>query len=483
MRRSFSIHTLGCKLNQLESEAVADAFRREGFQLLTGEGESRRNGGADIFVINTCTVTSKSEQKARRVIRNCLRQYRDASVIVTGCYARRDPAAIEALGAEEGGAERLFVVPGNMKDRLLDLPRLLGSGAGAGGGTGRNAAPLVGGWVRSLDMTGNPGAFRFVPRRFSFHSRSFIKIQDGCGMRCTYCAVRSARGPSQSLEREKVLSILRDLEAAGQGEAVLTGVNISQYRDPQNTDLGGLLAYLLKETRRIALRLSSLEPEGVDEKLAEILAHPRIRPHFHLSIQSGSASVLERMGRPYGPEKIRRGLELLRSVKNDPFLACDIITGFPVEDRGEFEKTAELCRAADFAWIHAFPYSPRPGTAAFSWTGRASEGEAGERVKILEKMALAGRKAYAGRWMGKELDACVEGKGEIKGLDDEKKSRYFAGLSDNYLKILIRFPEKPEFSPGRALRCRLGPLPQGTPPKRGDFDALAEFCGRTCDIL
>jgi threonylcarbamoyladenosine tRNA methylthiotransferase MtaB len=479
MRRSFSIRTLGCKLNQLESEAVADAFRREGFRLLPGEGDSRREGGADVFVVNTCAVTARAEQKARRVIRDCLRRHGEAAVIVTGCYARRDPAAVEALGAEGGGAGRLFVVPGNVKDRLLDLPRLLGSGPDGGGG---RAAPFVGGWVRSLDTGGSTGAFRFAPRRFSFHSRSFIKIQDGCGMRCTYCAVRSARGPSQSLEKERVLAILRDLEAAGQGEAVLTGVNICQYRDPQNTDLGGLLAYLLKGTGRIALRLSSLEPEGVDERLAEILAHPRIRPHFHLSIQSGSAAVLERMGRPYGPETIRRGLALLRSVKNDPFLACDIIAGFPGEDRGEFEKTAELCRAADFAWIHAFPYSPRPGTAAFAWTGRAGEGEAGERVKTLEEMALAGRRAYAGRWMGRELEACVEEKrGEDAG--DEKKSRYAAGLSDNYLKILIRFPDRPALSPGGAIRCRLGPPPGDSPPKRGNFDASAEFCGRICDIL
>jgi threonylcarbamoyladenosine tRNA methylthiotransferase MtaB len=472
--RSFSIHTLGCKLNQLESEAVADAFRQEGFELLTGKGESRRNGGADIFVINTCTVTSRSEQKARRLIRNCLRQYRDAAVIVTGCYARRDPGAIGTLGAEEGGEGRLFVIPGNIKDRLLDLPRFLNAGAG---GAGLSTAPLIGGWVRSLDTAGKPGTFRFVPRHFSFHSRSFIKIQDGCGMHCTYCAVRGARGPGRSLEKEEVLSVLKPLEEAGQGEAVLTGVNISRYQDRGNTDLGGLLKFLLKGTCRIALRLSSLAPDRIDEKLAEVLAHPRIRPHFHLSVQSGSVDVLKKMGRPYGPEKVRRGLELLRSVKDDPFLACDIITGFPGEGRGEFEKTVDLCRFGEFAWIHAFPYSPRPGTEAFDWKERASEREAGERAEVLSKMALKGREAYTKRWTGREVEACVEGKEEIRRPEDEKKFRYLAGLSDNYLKILIRLPEKETLPPGRALRCRLCALSPEVLPGRGGFDALAECRG------
>lgn len=476
--RSFSIHTLGCKLNQLESEALADAFRREGFEPVTGEG--CRPGDAGLFIINTCTVTSRSEQKARRLVRSCLRRYGNAPVIVTGCYARRDPGAIEALGAEEGGAGRLFVIPGHLKDRLLDLPRFLNAGSDADvpGGGAPAAVPLVDGWVRSLDMASAPGTFRFAPRQFSFHSRPFIKIQDGCGMRCTYCAVRAARGPDQSLEKEKALSLLAALEDAGHGEAVLTGVNISRYRDRDHTDLGGLLAFLLEGTRRIALRLSSLEPDGIDEKLAAVLAHPRIRPHFHLSVQSGSAAVLKMMGRPYGPGTVLRGLELLRSVKADPFLACDIIAGFPGEDPGEFAETEELCRAAEFAWIHAFSYSPRPGTAAFSLGGRVGEREAGERVKILSEMAVKGRVAYTGRWLGREVEACVEGKGERKVAGGEKKSRYLAGLSDNYLKILIRFPEETAFSPGRALRCRLAPLPRGVPPEKGDFDALAEYCGR-----
>jgi threonylcarbamoyladenosine tRNA methylthiotransferase MtaB len=470
--RSFSIHTLGCKLNQLESEALADAFRCEGFELLSGEGKGAGNTG--IFVINTCTVTSKSEQKARRLIRNCLKDHGGAPVIVTGCYARRDPGAIEALGVEEGAADRLFVIPGNIKDRLLDLPRLLNTGAVL---ENPDMVPLVGRWACSLDMAAEPDAFRFVPRRFSFHSRSFIKIQDGCGMHCTYCAVRAVRGPEQSLEKERVLSVLRSLEAADRGEAVLTGVNISRYQDQGHTDLGGLLAFLLGGTRRIALRLSSLAPDRIDKKLGEILAHPRIRPHFHLSVQSGSAEVLGKMGRPYGPGTVRRGLEILRSVKDDPFLACDIIAGFPGEDRREFEKTVEFCRSADFAWIHAFPYSPRPGTEAFSWKDRAGEREAGERVAALTRMAVNGRAAYAGRWMGRNVEACVEGAGETGPLGDKKNPRYLAGLSDNYLKVLIRFPERAALSPGRALRCRLGPLPRDVSPEKGGFDAMAEYCG------
>jgi threonylcarbamoyladenosine tRNA methylthiotransferase MtaB len=439
--RSVAVYTLGCKLNQLESEAVADAFRREGFSLIPwDEGSGRET--PDLLIINTCTVTSKAEQKGRRLIRKALRDYPEARVLVTGCYAQLDPAAIAALEADRAPAGgRLFVVKGDAKSVLLDLPRRIRDAsdppAALAGWCGASAARAAGG----------KGAFRFSPKEFSFHTRAFLKIQDGCDSHCTYCRVRLARGPSLSLGAERVLAELRELEERGCAEAVLTGVNITQYRD--SGGLAELLVRLLEGTRRIALRLSSLEPDGVSGELAAAAAHRRIRPHFHLSVQSGSSAILKKMGRRYDGETVERAAALLRSVKTDPFLACDIITGFPGETEAEFERTRLLCERTGFAWIHAFPYSKRPGTPACSFQETVSERDAVRRVDMLLELARSGRRAYVQRWQGREITALVE-----EGKTD--RAGYCRAMAENYLKLLVSYAGEAAPAPGTALRCRIG---------------------------
>jgi threonylcarbamoyladenosine tRNA methylthiotransferase MtaB len=262
------------------------------------------------------------------------------------------------------------------------------------------------------------------------------------------------------------------LEEKGYAEAVLTGVNITQYRDSASCrDLAGLLEYLLVGSRTIALRLSSFEPEGINDKLAAILAHPRIRPHFHLSVQSGSQQILGKMGRPYSPETVAQGAALLRSVKDNPFLACDIITGFPGETEAEFEKTLVLCRNIGFAWIHAFPYSKRPGTAACSFREPVSERDATRRVDTLLELARHGRRQYIQSWAGRELEALVE-----KG--DTGKPGYCRGISENYLKLLIKYSTQDSPRPGTVLRCRVEEAP-ALHEKSGEpeYDAEAEEIG------
>jgi threonylcarbamoyladenosine tRNA methylthiotransferase MtaB len=446
---SAALYTLGCKLNQLESESIADAFRKEGFLVVPLWEDAPEK--PDILVINTCTVTSHSEQKARRAIRKALRDYPESALIVTGCYAQLDAEALSALDDREGPAgKRLFVIPGENKDYILDLPRFL-AGNGSPGipvkDLVRDFAALVpGGGCESA------GSFRFSPADFSFHSRAFLKIQDGCDNRCAYCRVSIARGKSRSLGAKEVLAGLKALEEKGYGEAVLTGVNISQYRDPQKRDLGGLLEYLLKETASIRLRLSSIEPGLFDPRFIRAVSHERVQPHFHLSLQSASAPVLARMGRSYTPAEAGEGLGLLRAAKNDPFLACDIIAGFPGENQGEFEKTFEFCRKAGFAWIHAFPFSRRPGTAAWNFTDLVSEQEADLRVERLGELALEGRKRYVRRWLGKETEVIPE---EAQG----KISGFAAGVSANYLKILIPLNGRPPPEARKILRCRISGEP------------------------
>jgi threonylcarbamoyladenosine tRNA methylthiotransferase MtaB len=182
--------------------------------------------------------------------------------------------------------------------------------------------------------------------------------------------------------------------------------------------------------------------------LAGVLAHPRIRPHFHLSIQSGSDRILEKMRRSYNARRVEEAAALLRSVKGDPFLGCDIITGFPGETSGEFEKTRELCRRIGFSWIHAFPYSPRPGTEAWGFSGAVSEGEAVKRVRTLLDLGRRGREAYIGRWTGRTVGAIIQTK-------TKKTAGNFAAVSDNNLRLLIAAPPAEELVPKQGCVCRI----------------------------
>jgi threonylcarbamoyladenosine tRNA methylthiotransferase MtaB len=469
---AIAIFTLGCKLNQLESESIVDSFRKAGFPLVQGPLiQGSLPPGPGIIIINTCTVTSKADQKCRRFIRKALRDNPDSCVIVTGCYAHLDTCEIASLEAEitggGPGARRLFVLAGGnksviiqpegedafnssdaafagaAKSALLDLPEYLLKAESASCG---NLPDLLESWIEPARGGASPrkgGAFAFKPETFAFHSRGYLKIQDGCNNNCAYCRVRLARGPSVSLPYEDALAQVRSFEERGCAELMITGVNITQYRYAQ-TGLAELLENLLNGTKSIALRLSSLEPEGIDERLASVLAHPRIRPHFHLSVQSGCAAVLRRMGRAYTPQTVEQGVLLLRSVKDNPFLACDIIAGFPAESESEFAETHTLCTKIGFAWIHAFPYSKRPGTPAFSLGNPVCERETSRRVEALTRLALQGRRAYAETWLGRELAAIAE-----KGPCQEGQCR---AVSENYLKLIVNCSgECPK--PGSSFYC------------------------------
>jgi threonylcarbamoyladenosine tRNA methylthiotransferase MtaB len=424
-----SFYTLGCKLNQAESDGVAAIFAATGFEIVPRKG--------DLRVINTCTVTGKAEQKMRRAVRLEPKDG-NAVLIVTGCAVKKREVH-----------DRVFYVPAQDKPRLTGLPARLKAAL-----PHENAAEspvllreAVFGWFAGLDETAgaDPFAFQqefqqgFAGHAASHRSRPFLKIQDGCGNGCTYCAVTLARGPCVSLDRETALARLRSLEDAGFGEAVLTGVNICRY-----PDLAGLIGYLLENTGRIRLRLSSLEPDAVDDRLLRAVSDPRVRPHFHLSAQSGSDAVLARMGRRYRAATVERACVELRAVRDDPFLACDIITGFPGETEADFQATYTLCEKAAFAWIHAFPFSSRPGTAAAKMRPQVPQREAVRRVGRLCFLARAGLAAYEKRWEGRAVEAVVEhcetGAGTVNIV------------TENYLKRTLPREQIRDTKPGTAIR-------------------------------
>lgn len=449
-----SFHTLGCRLNQLETDAIADAFSRAGAAVMPFDPE--HGGGVDIVAINTCTVTGKADRSARRMVRQALAAFPRAVVLVTGCYAQVEGASLSELG------DRVLVLPGEDKAALLRLPGRLVE-AGALVASPERPEPLRALLARLLDSElSSPasrtqgGRFDYDPRAFAFHSRPALKIQDGCDNDCAYCRVRIARGPSSSLPASEALSRARALEAAGRPEIVLTGVNLSQYRDG-GTDFPRLLSMLLSGTERVAFRVSSFEPDGISLPFVEAFSDRRVRPHAHLAVQSGSDSVLEAMGRHYSRGDVLEATRALKAAKDDPLIAADFIVGFPGETDEDFEATLDLAALGGLARIHAFRFSPRPGTRAADMPRPVPERVALARVQALAGLGASASASYLERWRGREVRAVLE--------------RDLLATSENYLRLKPRrLPDSAR--PGQEILCLVeGPLDAGG-EGRGEASAL-----------
>ena len=395
------IYTLGCRLNQAESEAIADSFARNGFQLTSPEE-------ADLVIVNSCTVTQKAEQKARRMIRLFARR---SEVIVTGCYAAVAPGEISGL------AERVTVFSLKEKASLLSLPPHIASALHSG--LGLHDA------IRSFSFRSSD-PFAFDASSFQYHSRSYLKIQDGCDNSCGYCRTTIARGPSVSLPASEVVERALRLEAEGFHEIMLTGVNLTMY-DHEGDGLGGLVEKLLKALGSgMRIRLSSMEPDHVDDRLLDTLVDKRMQPHFHIPIQSASDKVLEKAARRYSISHVDYIISRLRSAKDDPFIACDVIAGLPGEGEKEFMETYDFLSSHDFAAMHVFPYSPRPGTPLYGDRERPEERVRDERAERLRKLSEVQSRRYVERQLGKTLEVLAE-------KDD-------SGTTGNYLKARIILP-------------------------------------------
>jgi threonylcarbamoyladenosine tRNA methylthiotransferase MtaB len=421
--------TLGCKLNQIESESAARSFNDAGFDCsmvpLTAGTQLTEQQIQDtrLCVINTCTVTSKAEQKARRIIRLLLEKLPNCCVLVTGCYAELDQVLIQQI------SPRIVVLKGTHKDGLSELPVFLLDLLQK---TPTITAEELVSQIRFQCTQANEKPiqpFKLSTDTFLQHSRSSIKIQDGCNNRCSYCRICLARGKSISLEAEEVLHRVQQLEEQQHKEVVITGVNLSQYKSPDtHMDIAQLLQYVLDNTKSIAIRISSLYPERVDSALCTVIKNKRIRPHFHLSVQSGSDTILKAMNRPYEAQQVIDAVDRLRQVKENPFIACDIITGFPGETAEDFQHTLDMCKRCNFTWIHAFPFSPRPGTKAYTMKPQIPQSVSGERVKVLTELALHNKKEYIQQFIGKEVTAIIEKRHTIS----------LKAVTENFLHVQLK---------------------------------------------
>ena len=434
-----AFHTFGCKLNQYETEALASAFRSHGFRVVDEREE------ADVHVINTCTVTARADHKARRLIRAVAHRRPDEPVIVTGCSAQTEAEALASL------AENVVVVPQSAKARLLEVPAVLvGAGQAGAGQAGESRVKALRTALAADVLAARSDPFALVAGDYSFHTRAFLKIQDGCNCLCAYCRVPLARGGSVSLDLDEVLRRASELETRGYREIVLTGVNVSAWRSVGGLGLADLLQRLVGVTERARFRITSLEPEAITADLVSALSHPRICPHFHIPVQSGSDVVLLRMKRRYRAQAVFDGVRALRAARDDPFVAADILAGFPGETPEDHARTVGLLRSLEFAAVHVFPFSARPGTAAAGMRPFVPERVRGERAR--EVSALAGElgAAYARRWVGRQVDVLLEG-----GAARHRSAGSTRGVSENYLKVEVHGIPEGKAMPGLIARAEI----------------------------
>jgi len=385
--RKFYISTLGCKINQYESEALAESWRALGMV------EAAAPGDAQVLLVNSCAVTSRAVSDLRAQLRRLRKASPGARIVVTGCAAQVLRAELAAMPEVDE------VVPQERKADLLSGPSGL-SGPFGPFGSGKGVAPLSDAPARPFPPF-EIGAFN--------RARAVVKVQDGCSHGCTYCIVPLTRGPSVSREPGQVLSEMRRLLDAGYRELVLSGVNLRQYgrdlpesaKDGKPQDFWDLLARVEAELApewagRARLRLSSVEPGQLDAKALDVLGASRlVAPHLHLSLQSGDPEVLRRMGRGhYRPEQVLEFLKGLRQAWPRLGLGADLLTGFPGETEAQFETTYAYCRELPLTYAHVFPYSPRPGTAAAHWPDTLPKVERTARAARLRTLAESRKRGF-----------------------------------------------------------------------------------------
>lgn len=383
-----AFETLGCKLNQAETELFSRQLIEAGCAIVSPEEK------ADIFLINTCTVTHIADRKSRHLLRMARRKNPSAKIVALGCYAER------AL-KESSKIQGVDLIIGNEnKSNLIQL----------------------------LEESGFLNPFRTVSVALhNNRTRSFIKLQDGCNNFCSYCIVPFVRGREKSLPPEQVISEINLRSADGYQEIVLTGTEIGRYCS-RNLDLTGLIGLVLNETQIPRIRLSSLQPQEISPELTGLWQNSRLCPHFHLSLQSGSDSVLSRMNRRYNREDYRRVVGLIRSRIADVALTTDIIVGFPGETEQEFQDSFDFCREMEFSRMHVFSYSIREGTRAAEMPGQIEDHLKKERSAAMLALAEESRLKFQQRFSGRIQNVLFEQASE--GL--------CSGVTGNYIKVYTK---------------------------------------------
>ena len=415
---SIAFHTLGCKVNQYDTQAMLELFQRAGYQIVPFPGP------ADIYLINTCTVTGTGDKKSLQLARRLRREHPSCRLILCGCMAQSRPEALLKAGAD--------LVLGTQ--RRMEVVSLLEQAVASG-------KPLC-----AVEPLNDPPYEPLTVSAQEEHTRATLKIQEGCDCRCSYCIIPDVRGPIRSRPLQDICLESERLRDAGYRELVLTGIHLSSYgRDlPQRLSLLDVLEALQAIPGILRIRLGSLEPTVVTDAFAAALGKlDKVCPQFHLALQSGSDTVLARMRRRYNTSQYLAAAERLRSVFPQAALTTDVLTGFPGETEAEFEETRAFLRRIGYARIHVFPYSPRPDTPAASMPGQLSSGEKERRARLLIADGQEMTDAWLRSWVGRESSVLVE----------ESVNGCWEGYTPEYIRV--RLQPDTTAAGGSILRVRL----------------------------
>ncbi|MBN2261139.1 MAG: tRNA (N(6)-L-threonylcarbamoyladenosine(37)-C(2))-methylthiotransferase MtaB [Clostridiales bacterium] len=422
-----AFHTLGCKVNQYETEAMMDQFSKKGYEIVDFKEKS------DIYIVNTCTVTHLSDRKSRQIIRRCKRLNPQALVVAAGCYAQIAPLELKKI-------EDLDLIVGNIdKNKMVELVE---------------NHPTVKNRLQVYDIYTLKKYEEMSVDDIHDKVRAFIKIQDGCNQYCSYCIIPYARGNIRSRDKKNIIDEVSLLASKGYQEIVLTGIHIASYGKEKN-DIG--LFELMAELQHIPgverIRIGSLEQNIIGENFnGAVSVVPKLCPHFHLSLQSGSSSVLRRMNRKYDADEYFEKVKIIRNYFPDASITTDIIVGFPGETDEEFNETLSFVKKVQFSDVHVFKYSKRKGTKAAEMDGQVDEEIKNTRSEILIAETRKSRHSYFNKFIGKEVDVLFEShdKGKWWGhtveyikveidytgemdLTNKIISVYLIDLSDNFM--------------------------------------------------
>jgi len=397
--------TFGCKVNQYETSCIVDEFNRAGYQIIEFDKP------ADVYIINTCTVTNRTDYKSRNAIRKALAQKlidHSVKVVVTGCYSQRKKEEIEELGAVD------LIVDNNSKSKIF---KYLNSGE-----------------KLFKDINNQHDFDEISTTKMLDKTRAFIKIQDGCDYYCAYCAIPYARGRSRSRSKKTVITQIEKLVEAGYKEFVLGGINLGLYGVEKDYSLAKLLDEIEKINGVELIRLSSIEPQLLTDELLDFFKKSKkICHHFHIPLQTGCDELLDKMGRRYSTTQFHNIITKIRKIFPDVAIGIDVIAGLPGETEELFQKTHHFLTNLNFTYLHVFSYSKRPGTRAEKMSGHVNGNIIKQRSNKLLSISNLKLTEY--------LDFIIANNIELKGVIEQKKDDYWTALSDHYVRIYVKSDE------------------------------------------
>ena len=415
MKKKVALHNLGCKVNAYEVEAMQQLLEQAGYEIVPFEP------GADVYVINTCTVTNIADRKSRQMLHKAKKMNPDAVVVATGCYVQTDEGKLEKDEAVD------LVLGNNQKKNIVEVLAEYEA-------EHQKQAHII-----KINQTKEYEELEIS--RTAEHVRAYIKVQDGCNQFCTYCIIPYARGRVRSRAKEKILQEVYKLAEAGYKEVVLTGIHLSSYGvdfpEEKKEDLLSLIKGVNAVEGINRIRLGSLEPGIVTEEFArELSAMPKVCPHFHLSLQSGCDTTLERMNRRYRSAQYKERCEILRKYFENPALTTDVIVGFPMETEEDFQASYEFVRDIHFYETHIFKYSRRHGTKAAKMDGQLTDAVKAVRSDKMLELNEVREKEYENTFLGKEVEVLLEEEVDIQGKS------FYLGHTREYVKVAVPKLEK-----------------------------------------